>query len=310
MAAIRSKLVMLAVGALACGTAATRSSSRGVAAAFQPPQASSVRCTPAGPLSKLLDLGEASGLAVSRRHPGILWSHNDSGATLFAVSLGGVIKGRVRLAVSRVDDWEDVAVGACPQDVRQLQGSAASCLYAADMGDNRTSRRHITIYRVPEPAPTDEMTAAADAFRATYPDGPRDAEAFFVTSANDWFVITKDAPVALYRFPNPPQAGTTVQLQRIGTFDKTLPEDKVTGAGGSPDGRWVVLRTHRSVIFYRASDLQSGGDLRQALHFDVSPLREPQGEGVALAADGTVYLAGEAGGRNGTFARIHCALPR
>jgi len=40
---------------------------------------------------------EASGLAVSRRHPDRLWAHNDSGEpVLFAVDEHGTTKGRVR----------------------------------------------------------------------------------------------------------------------------------------------------------------------------------------------------------------------
>jgi hypothetical protein len=38
---------------------------------------------------------------------------------------------------------------------------------------------------------------------------------------------------------------------------------------------------------------------------DLKPLKEPQGEGVALG-NGTIFLAGEGGGRAGTFARFAC----
>ena len=246
-------------------------------------------------------LAEASGLAASRRHSGLLWSHNDSGSpVIFAVSTDGSIKGRVVVAGARVDDWEDIAVGPCPQ---------GSCLYVADIGDNNASRQRITIYRVTEPASDDKTSPAADAFHATYPDGPRDAEALFVTSANDLFVVTKDEPVSLYRFPRALRSDSTVQLQRLATFGETLGKERVTGAAASPDGRWVVVRTQRSVVFFRAPALV-GGNVRDALRFDVSPLKEPRGEGVALTADGTVYLAGEgAGRREGTLARIMCTLP-
>jgi hypothetical protein len=44
---------------------------------------------------------------------------------------------------------------------------------------------------------------------------------------------------------------------------------------------------------------------------DVSGLREPQGEGIAVGSDGTVFLAGESGDgvRGGTLARLSCKLP-
>jgi uncharacterized protein YjiK len=168
---------------------------------------------------------------------------------------------------------------------------------------------------VPEPAPGDGTSQPAEAFHGAFPEGPRDAEGLFVTSENDLFVITKGerTSVSLYRFPRVPRPNATVKLQWIATLDteadKPLARERVTAAAASPDARWVVVRTHRSVVFYRAADLVTG-NIRQALRFDVSALKEPQGEGVALAADGTVYLAGEAGGGSGTFARLSCTLPR
>jgi hypothetical protein len=276
------------------------------AATAQPDTTGTFSCRLAGPLGTLRDLPEASGLAISRRHAGMLWAHNDSGQPLiFAVADDGSVKGRVRIEGARVYDWEDVAVGPCAQ---------GSCLYIADIGDNHARRDRITIYRVPEPAPGDATSQPAEAFHGAFPDGPRDAESLFVTSENDLFVITKGerTSVSLYRFPRLPRPNATAKLQWIATFDtadKSLARERVTAAAASPDGRWVVVRTHRSVVFYRTADLVAG-NVRDALRFDVSALKEPQGEGVALDADGTVYLAGEAGGGSGTFARLSCTLPQ
>jgi hypothetical protein len=258
----------------------------------------SAPCKIAGPPTAMAQLPESSGLAASRRNPGVLWSHNDSGEPIvFAVGTDGSMKGRVRIAGAEVKDWEDVAVGACP---------AGSCLYVADIGDNRASRSSITVYRVPEPAPGDETSLPAEAFHATYPDGARDAEGLFVTSSHDIFIVTKDEPVAVYRFPDPLRAGTTARLQRVAVLGD--PGGRVTAANASPDGRWVVARTHRAVIFYRTPELVAG-KVHEAFRFDLSELREPQGEGVALLSNGTIYLSGE-GGRGGTLARITCDLPR
>ena len=54
---------------------------------------------------------EASGLAVSRRHPGVLWTHNDSGdpARLFAVGADGRTRAVLTLAgpcTAGRDSWE------------------------------------------------------------------------------------------------------------------------------------------------------------------------------------------------------------
>ncbi len=61
------------------------------------------------------EIAESSGLAVSRRTPGLLWSHNDSGsaAVLFALDTTGTVRGRVRVPI-RALDWEDVSAARCP----------------------------------------------------------------------------------------------------------------------------------------------------------------------------------------------------
>ena len=252
------------------------------------------------PLALLPELPEASGIALSRRHPKILWVHNDAGRSLFAVGTEGSVRARIEIGIQTID-WEDLAVAACPQ---------GTCLYIADIGDNRGGRDRITIYRLPEPGLGDKTTGRAEAFHATYPDGPHDAEALVVKSADDWFVITKgrERNIGVYRFPGTPKPDTSARLERIGSLDSALAEEKITGANVSPDGRWAAVRTHHSVLFYRTADL-AAGRLQAAQRADVRKLAEPQGEGVALGDDGTVYLAGEGGGRVGSFGQIACTLP-
>src|SRR5687768_16972037 len=171
---------------------------------------STSNCRPVGTRAPLRELPEASGVAAGRRTPGVLWAHNDSGdPVIFALDSLGAVKGRVRVTGARVDDWEDIAVGPCPQ---------GSCVYIADIGDNNGSRKQITLYRVAEPAPGDAASAPAEVFHARYPDGPHDAESLFVTGDADVFLITKGdpGPVALYRFPRALPSDQTSTLQRVG----------------------------------------------------------------------------------------------
>ena len=134
-------------------------------------QAPAPHCQASGALVRIPELPEASGVAVSRRSPGRLWAHNDSGdAVLVALDTGGSVTGRVRVSGVKVDDWEAVAVGACP---------GGSCIYIADIGDNDADRKRITIHRVPEPS-TEDSVAVKDTFHATYPDGAQDAETLIV----------------------------------------------------------------------------------------------------------------------------------
>ena len=271
------------------------------------PAAQSSPCRISGPLVRVRELPEGSGIAASRRTPGVFWAHNDSGdPVLFALDRRGSVTGRVRVTGARVDDWEDVAVGPCAEK---------SCLYIADIGDNSGRRKTITLYRVPEPAPADGATAPADVFHAAYPDGAHDAEALFVTPDSEVFIITKGdpCPVALYRFPRPLTAGSTVQLQRVGEPQATGSvdaQDRPTSADISPNGRWIAVRTTAHIRFYRAADLLAGR-WREASRTDLTALDEPRGEGVTFASNDEVVLLGEGGGltRNpGSFATLGCTF--
>jgi hypothetical protein len=275
----------------------------------QAPSSSASNCRVIGKTVQLRDLPEASGVTAGHRTPGVFWAHNDSGdPVIFALDSAGTMQGRVRVTSANVDDWEDIAVGPCPQ---------GSCVYIADIGDNSGTRKHITLYRVAEPAPGDAATSPAEVFHAAYPDGPHDAEALFVAEDSDVFLITKGDPgsVALYRFPRPLASSTTLQLQRIGepiAGPKIAARDRPTAADASPDGQWVAVRTTHWVAFHRTTDLIAGR-WREAFRTDVTGLGEPRGEGVTFAGTDTVILVGEAGGRlggRGTFARLACAFSR
>jgi len=252
-------------------------------------------CTVTTRLTALQELPEASGVTLSRRTPGLLWAHNDSGEPwLFALDVTGAVKGRVRVARAEVGDWEDLSAGPCPQ---------GSCLYIADIGDNNRARRSVKIYRVPEPRADEVTTPPADVFEAVYPDGAHDAEALFVTGLGDVFIVTKAnaGMTALYKWPTPLRAGSALPLQLIAR----LPVARITDADSSPDGAWVGLRTNEEVLFYPTRSLVTG-TAPAPQRFDVRVLREPQGEGITLGADGTVYLVGE--GRAGTLATLQCRL--
>ena len=249
----------------------------------------------AGGPTPLEGLPEASGLALSRRTPGVLWSHNDSGQpVLFAFDTSGMLRGRVRVPNATVEDWEDVSAARC---------ASGNCLYIADIGDNDAVRPQITLYRIPEPQPQDKQSANAEAFTARYPDGAHDAEALFV-AGDDIFLVTKDSTAVLYRFPRPLRAGTPMTLERVGE----LAMKRVTDAEVSADGAWVGIRSGDEVAFYRTREIGKGG---AAATVPLAGLKEPQGEGVALDANGMLYLTSEAGGgnRTGSLLSLRCTLP-
>lgn len=264
-------------------------------------------CELVQPTAALPDMiGESSGVAFSHADPGFVWTHNDSGgeARLYAVGPAGELVGTVDVRGATNRDWEDIAAGPC---------DAGWCLYVGDIGDNLGARREVVIYRLPEPDPASGRSGRADAFPVRYPDGARDAEALFATPDSALYVISKgrNSDIALYRYPPPLREGETVVLERVVTIAAGEAElgGQVTGAGASPDGQWVAVRTYAALSLYRAADLLAGRAAASII--DLAPLGEPQGEAVAVTNDLRVALTTEASGpgsSSGSLTIIRCAV--
>ena len=252
-------------------------------------------CVVAHGPAMLPEIPEASGLAVSRRNPGVLWSHNDSGSAtvLFALDTAGTMLGRVRIPI-RTRDWEDISAARCPSN---------DCLYIADIGDNRSARQRVHIYRIPEPAPGDAETAPPEVFNGTYADGPHNAEAMFVIGA-DLFIVTRDRMGGVYR--STLSGSRELTFQRVGQ----LGLQAVTDAEASRDEKSVVVRTSHEAVLYRTDDLILGRNVPY-LRVPIDGLKEAQGEGVAL--DGSIlYLSSEGRpwNRAGRIVSLRCNLSR
>lgn len=285
---MRSGLWKLAASA-ACVLAAL------FAAAALSPKRTVGPCTRTADPAMLREVPEASGLAVSRRREGLIWTHNDSGndPVLFAIDAAGKVQGRVRLPIS-ARDWEDISAAPCP---------AGDCLYIADIGDNDLVRKTVRLFRVPEPDPQAAQTGRPDVFTVTYPDGAHNAEAAFIADGR-LFIVTRDRTGALYRSTSLLADGGNLTLERIAELGLAA----VTDAEASPDQTAVVIRTSDELVMYRAADLVRGGRVAHGLRIPIDGLREPQGEAVALAGDGTIYLASEGGAWNpaGRLVSVRC----
>ena len=256
----------------------------------------------------LADLPEASGLAVGRGRPEVLWTHNDSGnaTELFAIRADGAVQGRLRLPF-RTRDWEDISAAPCPRG--ESQPEPGNCLYVGDIGDNEMTRKSVQVYVVPEPAEGTAQTGAGrqPMFTVTYPDGAHNAEAMFVAGGY-LFIVTKDRTGIVYRSSSPLGQDRSVRMQRLAQLNLT----GVTDAEASMDEESVAVRTSDDVAIYRTADLMTGGNVPQGARIPVNGLREPQGEGVALAADGTLYLVSEGRplSRAGRLIALRCSFER
>lgn len=261
-------------------------------------------------------LGESSGLALSRSHDRVLWTHNDSdgGAYLFAIDTRARLLATITLASARNRDWEDIAVAECPRG-----GPEADCIYVADIGDNRARRDDVGVWILPEPDPRDQTLHDQFFLRLRYPDGPRDAEAIAILPDHRLLVVTKgrDYPIDVLR--SAPLDWPSVvdghaadvpleAIQRISDDRVDLPQ-QVTGASLEPRGRHLALRSYAALQFFRVDE----DGLHPLLEVPVAldPLAEPQGEGVAIGARGALYLSSEAGpqGIAPRLTRLRCRVP-
>lgn len=235
------------------------------------------------------NLNNLSGMAVSKKNPGVLYVHNDMTRTeFFALNEAGALLQTLSYPATAVVDVEDMAVGHCP---------AGSCVYLADIGGNTTSRTSYAILRISEPAialtgAPATATVTAEKLTFSYPDGAvHNAESLLVDPAADTlYVITKlTGPSTVYRLPAT-FGGAAMVAQKV--VDLTVPktaDGQATSASAHPCGAGFLLRTNTVAYEFR---VPVGSPLTDA--FTVAPalvplLVEQQGEAIAYRTDGRGY---------------------
>jgi hypothetical protein len=257
-------------------------------------------------------LDEISGVAVSRTQSGVLWTHNDSGdrARLYATNLEGAVLGVFRVRGAEARDWEDVALGPCPE-----KDGESHCLYIADTGNNSGRRRTGTVYIVPEPEVPAQLgneeirTKRAHDLRVRYPDGPKDIESLAVTPDGEVLLVTKGTrgPIVLYSIPAHKTHEGSVRARLVDTLPIKPARrfgNLATAAAVSPSGQRLVVRTYTELYFF---GLQPDGSWSRVGQPCWLGLRQPQGEAVDFIDETFVILASEAAmGRPGGIARASC----
>jgi hypothetical protein len=241
-------------------------------------------------------LTELSGLAASRLHPGVIYSHNDSGdsARFFAMSETGQNLGEFRVASASAEDWEDIAVGPCP---------AGSCVFLGDVGDNAARRSQCVVYRIAEPdvavgMPAGIVKVTGQRLPFVYPDGSHDAETLLVNPNNgDVYVVSKVANQAskVYRFPTPFTPGTRATLVLVGSLGLAGSEGAVTGGDLHPCQPKLLVRTYKTLWEFTAGSAQPYESVFSATPVLVPVASEPQGESVAYRSNGRGYFTASEG---------------
>ncbi|MEV0603525.1 hypothetical protein AB0I82_30100 [Streptomyces sp. NPDC050315] len=224
---------------------------------------------------------ESSGLAASRAHPGIYWTHNDSddGPYVFAVDsrTGRTV---ATITMRGVGD---------PRDVEAISIGPDGDVYVGDIGDNLDgSWDHVWIYRFPEPKQLRDQTVTATQYDVTYADGPRNAEAMMVhPKTGRVYVVSKkeDGGAALYAGPERLSTSGPNVFRRVSGIDMW-----VTDGAFSPDGSRLMLRSYFGGRMYRWQDGRPKDDIGS-----VGVPIQGQGESLTFTPDGRTLMLGSEG---------------
>ncbi|MEU0372675.1 WD40 repeat domain-containing protein [Streptomyces sp. NPDC006283] len=220
---------------------------------------------------------ESSGLAASRAHPGIYWTHNDQDQPrIFGVDAktGATV---ATITLRRVGE---------PRDMEAISVGPDGNIYVGDIGDNLDgSWDHVWIYRFPEPKQLRDQTVNATQFDVKYADGARNAEALMVhpKTGRVYIASKNEEGGGLYEGPATLDPRATNVFRRIGEVPW------VTDGAFSPDGRELVLRSYFSARGYEWKDGRLGADHRVR-----API-QAQSESVTYTTDGTALMFGTEG---------------
>jgi hypothetical protein len=251
--------------------------------------------TPAPALvAKIQDsqISELSGLAPSRRYPGLLYAHNDSGdkARVYLLNPKGETVAVLTLKNAYARDFEDIAV-------------AGDYVYVGDIGDNLAWRDALQLYRFTEPKidPSklgQSVEVKPEAFAVRYPGAPRDAETLLAApDGRVWILSKSQAGSSLF--------GTTFQKDKTKTMERV--GDKIsfgatgiftklaTGGSFSPDGRKLVVTTYAQISEWKLSAPYKLSDLTTLKPVVRALPGLKQCESVCYSADGSQILVSSEG---------------
>ncbi|MFF8813021.1 hypothetical protein [Streptomyces pactum] len=224
---------------------------------------------------------ESSGLAASRAHPGVYWTHNDSddGPYVFAID------GRTGRTVATVTLR---GIGA-PRDVEAVSVGPDGQVYVGDIGDNLGGTwSKVWIYRFPEPERLRDVTVDATQFDVVYEGGPRNAEALMVhpRTGRVYIASKSEEDAGLYEGP------VRLSPSGVNTFRRVADLDlEITDGAFAPDGSRLVLRAYFGAEEYRWGKKGLGAEVAEQPRV---PLQR-QGESVTFTPDGGTLMFGTEG---------------
>ncbi len=238
-------------------------------------------------------LNEASGLAMSTRNPGVIYTHNDDGddGRVFAFHTNGMLLARYNMNTSLID-VEDMAVGPGPVP-------DTTYIYVGDIGGGNSVRSAVKIIRKPEAIipltwtnnPATPIFVGMEAFTLLYPDGSYDAETLMLDPVSgDVLLGTKGNDTRIYVVNLNSATNEQVLMMQYVT---TVPFSSASGGAISANGGRIVLRrANHAEMWTRCAGETVGDALARAGQSIpvIGPPSEPNGEAIAFVPDGTGYI--------------------
>ena len=228
----------------------------------------------------------ASGLAASRKNPGVLWIHNDYGpACVYAMTPEGKHLGVYNFAGTKNLNWEDIAIGPGPEP-------NVDYIYAGDIGDNNAKRKDVTIYRIIEPNVDVNQTSVnvtitnVETIVLVYPDGPRDAETLIVDPlTKDIYIVSKEGTSKVYRATYPQSTTGKTTLEEVARLHWGM----ATGGDISPDGREIIVRGYFGASVWVRPKNEPMWKAFENSECSIPIIPEQQGEAICFDAKGAGY---------------------
>jgi hypothetical protein len=200
-------------------------------------------------LGRVPELAEASGLAASKRYPGVGWVIRDSGhdPSIYSFRMAGdrsVVR-EIKVLGADNRDWEDITYSVGPDGKGRLW-----------IVESMQSSRDPYIYEVVEPNPhTAETVRLERRHQFQYP-----GDRFQNTEASFWYdghlvLATKSSPTRLYRFKSLAGKGI-LRPQLIGALEGA---PRISVLRPSPDHSALVASNHETVWVFTGKG--KGSDL-------------------------------------------------
>jgi hypothetical protein len=237
-------------------------------------------------------LVEISGMISSGND---FWVHNDgdNGSFLLLMTKQGTIKTIKQISNAPNYDWEDMATDPIGN------------LYIGDIGNNSNNRHTLQIYKIPNPAKSENLRIVAEKIEFDYSDQkdfpPQknqlvyDAEAM-IYFKDTLFIFNKNRTdpyngyLRMYKLPAIIGPQKAVLSDSVLLGGKNMLNSWVTGADISADGRRLALLSHDKIWMFEDF---SGSNFFEGKRYVLKLNHFSQKEAICFDSKGNLFVADE-----------------